>query len=76
MQFEEAEIGCQLRIAQIEYFGQLDSEEKKRKKKTVDKKKKKSVAAYEAKSLVQQVRTRAIYVEQWGPREIKSKWVI
>jgi len=39
----------------IEYFGQLDSEEKKRKKKSVDKKKKKSVAAYEAKSLVQQV---------------------
>merc|ERR1719263_2612737 len=40
---------------EIEYFGNLDSDEKKRKKKTVDKKKKKSVAAYEAKSLVQQV---------------------
>jgi hypothetical protein len=41
--------------SEIEYFGHLDSEEKKRKKKSVDKKKKKSVAAYEAKSLVQQV---------------------
>jgi hypothetical protein len=38
-----------------ELFGSLDSEQKKRKKKSVDKKKKKTIAAYEAKSLVQQV---------------------
>lgn len=42
-------------LSEIEYFGHLDSDEKKRKKKSVDKKKKKSIAAYEAKSLVQQV---------------------
>jgi hypothetical protein len=38
-----------------ELFGSLDSEQKKRKKKSLDKKKKKTIAAYEAKSLVQQV---------------------
>jgi len=38
-----------------ELFGSLDSEQKKRKKKSIDKKKKKTIAAYEAKSLVQQV---------------------
>ena len=32
----------------------MDSEQKKRKKKSLDKKKKKTIAAYEAKSLVQQ----------------------
>merc|ERR1711939_1217278 len=37
-----------------ELFGSLDSEQKKRRKKSVDKKKK-TIAAYEAKSLVQQV---------------------
>jgi hypothetical protein len=38
-----------------EMFGSLDSDQKKRKKKMVDHKKKKSVAAYEARSLVQHV---------------------
>jgi len=38
-----------------EMFGSLDSDQKKRKKKIVDQKNKKSVAAYEARSLVQHV---------------------